>query len=842
MPSLTSGLRGVCAKAMQWLTHPGFLTFRFTGAPREVPDPEYFGLNADLVAQRLASERVRVFAARSYEGALTAPLGALLLAWIGGSAAGWLRAMPWLVVFVAVELLIARTGYRYSRQAEDAPGLERRTGRLIGLNFLAGLVWGSSVWAFWTEGLFELYLLNLVILVGVSALSLLIMSSYLGAIVSFFGGLILVPAAHAMTLTHPMAWKLAVALVILYGLLLQFGSAVGQHLVGDIESKVRSRLLVERLRLALGAAKLDWFDLNTRSGDMASSHRHTGVPVVRGSGTQSAYEQWLARIHPDDRGAVGLTFDEAFAHGREAAVEYRLRSDENRWIWVRSTGHVVDRDPSGSALRVIGIHADISEAKAGEETIRRLAYFDQLTVLPNRRLMNDRIDHALATARRQRSGGALMMIDMDDFKTLNDTLGHDVGDQFLREVARRLQSCVRTSDSVGRLGGDEYVVLLEGLADGPQPLMQAEAVAEKILQQIRDPYPLRLESVAGSPQIYSYHCTASIGVCNFSADAVTVDDLYKRADTAMYEAKAAGGNAVRFFDPAMQAEVSARAALANELRAAIAKGEFVLYYQPQVDGHGRVVGSEALLRWLHPTRGVVTPDAFIEVAEARGIIQPIGRWVIESACAQLVQWSTLPETAHLTVSVNVSAAQFRDKSFGEHVLSVLNTSGASPGKLKFEITESLAMTNVEAVIETMSVLRSHGVGWSLDDFGTGHSSLAYLKRLPIEQLKIDRSFVRDALTDPNDAVIAKTIVALANAMGLTVVAEGVETEPQHRLLAGMGCHGFQGYHFGRPMPIERFNATLRAPDPCVGGQAYKDDDRAVATCTIDGSTTVRDVA
>jgi diguanylate cyclase (GGDEF)-like protein len=478
-------------------------------------------------------------------------------------------------------------------------------------------------------------------------------------------------------------------------------------------------------------------------------------------------------------------------------------------------GRVVDRDAAGRALRVIGIHSDISEAKSADERIRQLAFHDHLTDLPNRRLMNDRLQHALASAARQHGSGALMLLDMDDFKALNDTLGHDVGDQFLKEVAQRLQRCVRASDTVARQGGDEYVVLLENLDNGPLAAVQAEKVAEKILQAIREPYVLDLPSVSGERQTYGYHCSASIGVTVFCDDSSSVDELYKRADTAMYQAKAAGRNAVRFFDPTMQAEVSERAAVANELREAVLKGQFVLYFQPQVDAAGRVLGSEALLRWLHPTRGVVTPDRFIAVAETMGLIQPIGRWVIEAACAQLVAWSARPETSKLTLSVNVSAAQFRDQEFIDHALSVLETTGAPPHRLKLEITESLAMSNVEDVIEKMSRMRSVGVSFSLDDFGTGYSSLAYLRRLPIDQLKIDRSFVRDVLTDPNDAVIARTIIALANAMGLEVIAEGVETEAHRRFLASQGCHGYQGFLFARPMPIDRFDEYLHASAACL---------------------------
>jgi diguanylate cyclase (GGDEF)-like protein len=815
MGSHRSGSGGILRKVWEGLTYPGYLTFQFKSARGSDSDPEFSGLNDALEAQRVINERVSIFADRAFEGALTSPLGAILLAWIGGSVAGWRRAVAWLIAFTVVEILLGRAGFLYRREGKLEIDALEKARRLIALSSLAGLVWGASAWVFYTENHFENYLLNLVILVGVSALSLLIMSPFLGAMISFFGGLILMPAIHAMTLASPLAWKVGVALAILYLLLLQFGSALGLHLISDIRSKVRSVLLAERLRLALRAAQQDWFDLNTLTGEMVSSNHHVGDPGAGSLATKDTYWEWLARIHPDDQRAAASAFGQTLKDSDAADVEYRLRQADGMWSWIRSMGTVVDRNEAGRPVRIIGIHSNISAAKAISEKVERLAFRDQLTDLPNRRLMGDRIHHALASAGRQHRSGALMILDMDDFKTLNDTLGHDVGDQFLREVATRLKRSVRGSDSVGRLGGDEYVVLLENLENGSQATVQVEVVAEKILREIREPYVLDLSSVAGAPQTYSYHCSASIGVSIFCGDSVSVDELYKRADTALYQAKAAGRNAVRFFDPAMQAEVSERAAVANDLREAVLKRQFALYFQPQVNASGEIVGSEALLRWLHPTRGVITPGRFIEIAETMGIIQPIGRWVIEQACTQLVNWSHHPESSHLTLAINISAAQFRDKSFIEHVMLSLAKTGASPKKLKFELTESLAMTSVEEVIEKMSHLKSIGVGFSLDDFGTGYSSLAYLKRLPIEELKIDQSFVRDAISDPNDAVIVRTIIALANAMGLEVIAEGVETEDHYRFLVANGCHGFQGNHFGRPMPVERFNEHLRITDDCA---------------------------
>jgi diguanylate cyclase (GGDEF)-like protein/PAS domain S-box-containing protein len=445
---------------------------------------------------------------------------------------------------------------------------------------------------------------------------------------------------------------------------------------------------------------------------------------------------------------------------------------------------------------------DITERKAAADKIEHLAFYDPLTDLPNRRLLLDRLQQALASSTRHGRYGALMLLDMDDFKTLNDTLGHDVGDKFLVEVAVRLQACVREGDTVARHGGDEFVVILEDLNEDALAAMQAESVAVKILRAVSQPYQLQLTIAEGVQNTRSYHCTSSIGITLFRDGSISVDELMKRADTAMYQAKASGRNLLRFFDPEMQAVVTARAALDNDLRVAVRENQFLLYYQPQVDAVGHMTGAEALVRWQHPVRGMVSPAEFIPLAEATGLILPIGHWVLETACAQLVVWATSAHMSHLTLAVNVSARQFRHPDFVDKVSAIIKSTGVNPKKLKLELTESLLLDDVEDIIVKMSALKARGVGFSLDDFGTGYSSLSYLKRLPLDQLKIDQSFVRDILTDTNDATIARTIVALAQSMGLAVIAEGVETEAQREFLAANGCTAYQGYLFGRPMPVD----------------------------------------
>lgn len=456
----------------------------------------------------------------------------------------------------------------------------------------------------------------------------------------------------------------------------------------------------------------------------------------------------------------------------------------------------------------VGTFADITQRKAAEDEIAQLAFYDQLTGLPNRRLLLDRLRHALAACTRSGRCGALMFFDLDNFKTLNDTLGHDVGDQLLVEVASRLKSCVRDSDTVARLGGDEFVVILnnlEDINDSEMAAMQAEAIAVKIQAQLSQPFLLDLTVSADTQNKRNHHCTSSIGITLFHGQHDAADELMKRADTAMYQAKAAGRNTLRFFDPEMQAAVAARAAMETDLCNAVTHRQFLLHYQAQVDAAGRVTGAEALVRWQHPERGLVSPAEFIPLAEETGLILTLGHWVLETACAQMVAWAARPETAHLTLSVNVSAHQFRQSNFVDQVLTALRITGANPHRLKLELTESLLVNNVQDIIDKMRALKASGVRFSLDDFGTGYSSLSYLKRMPLDQLKIDRSFVSDVLDDPNDAAIAKTIVALAQSLGLGVIAEGVETAAQRNFLAASGCHAYQGYFFSRPLPIAAFD-------------------------------------
>lgn len=465
-----------------------------------------------------------------------------------------------------------------------------------------------------------------------------------------------------------------------------------------------------------------------------------------------------------------------------------------KWLTISA---VVGED--GIVSHYVGTHHDITERKIAEERIRQLAFFDALTGLPNRTLLLDRLKQAIAASARHDTSGALLFIDLDHFKTLNDTLGHDKGDLLLQEVAKRLAACTLEGDTVARVGGDEFVVVVGNLhKDRKEAAHQTEALGERILAVLGSPY--RLGEI-------DYRSTASIGATVFRGHHASLDDLMKQADLAMYKSKERGRNAVRLFDPDMQTVVVERAALEAALRDAIENNQFLLHYQAQIDG-ARVTGVEALVRWQHPGRGIVFPADFIPLAEETGLIVALGSWVLEAACKQLARWATRPETEHLTIAVNVSVQQLHQPDFVGNVLAIVGRTGARPDRLKLELTESVLVDNVQDIIRKMEALKAKGIVFALDDFGIGYSSLSYLKRLPLDQLKIDRSFVRDVLVDPNDAVIARTIVALARSLGLGVIAEGVETEAQRDFLAAAGCHAYQGYYFCRPIPVEEFEATL----------------------------------
>ncbi len=496
--------------------------------------------------------------------------------------------------------------------------------------------------------------------------------------------------------------------------------------------------------------------------------------------------------------AVQRAIDGAAQHGFSYGETYPLASPDGEHWFELAAAPVDTSDKPGQ--RFVMISRDITERKQAEAKINYLAYFDQLTGLPNRTLLQDRLKQAMAASERSGCHGALLLLDLDFFKTLNDTLGHDMGDLLLKQVAQRLTGCVRDEDTVARLGGDEFVVMLVNLSESlNETATLIELIGGKITAAFEPPFDLK--------DVF-YRMSASIGASVFSGHQADSDTLLKQADLAMYKSKEAGRNTLRFFDPDMAHDLLKRASLEHDLRDAVHEKQFVLHYQAQL-AVNQVTGVEALLRWQHPEHGLIFPAEFIPALEDTGLILEVGQWVLETASQQIAAWAKQPEMSHLTVAVNISAHQLNRADFVDTVLMALERSGARPDRLKLELTESLLVKNVDEIIDKMTALKAKGVGFSLDDFGTGYSSLSYLKRLRLDQLKIDRSFVRDILADPNDAAIARMIVVLADSLGLAVVAEGVETEAQRASLAQQGCHVYQGHLFSRPVPLDEFESFLK---------------------------------
>jgi diguanylate cyclase (GGDEF)-like protein/PAS domain S-box-containing protein len=458
------------------------------------------------------------------------------------------------------------------------------------------------------------------------------------------------------------------------------------------------------------------------------------------------------------------------------------------------------KDQTGGIINYISTITDFTMSKEAADEIKSLAFYDPLTRLPNRRLFLDRLGQTLASSVHSGKPGALLLIDLDNFKTLNDTRGHDIGDLLLQQVAQRLVSCIDENGTVARLGGDEFVVVLEELS--PQLIeaaLETESIGNKILFALSQPYQLAQ---------FEYHHTVSIGATLFDHNQQAIDELLKQADLALYQTKQAGRNTLTFFDPQMRTKITARALLESELRKALEQQQFQLHYQIQVDHSRRPVGAEALIRWVSPQHGLVSPAQFIALAEETGLILSIGQWVLETACAQIKAWQQQPHTRNLILAVNISAKQFHQMNFVSQVQTALQHHDINPAHLKLELTESVMLEKIEDTIATMNALKEIGIQLSLDDFGTGYSSLQYLKLLPLSQIKIDKSFIQDIDTNSSDKAIVRTIIAMAQSLNLTVMAEGVETEAQRQFLIDNGCDHYQGALFGSPAAIEEFEGGL----------------------------------
>ena len=483
--------------------------------------------------------------------------------------------------------------------------------------------------------------------------------------------------------------------------------------------------------------------------------------------------------------------------GWQGEIWNRRKSGEAfpEWLTISAV-----HDAKGRLTNYVASLTDISERKDAEEKIQHLAFYDPLTNLPNRRLMRQRLEQALVVCRREQHYAALIFLDLDDFKNVNDLYGHQIGDGMLCQVAERLRHALRERDTVARFGGDEFVVLLEGLeVNATEAATQVEHIGRKLLQTLREPYLIK-------DQVFS--SSASLGIVLFNDEQHTADELMQYADLSMYSAKAAGKDMLSFYDPQMQAVVSMRIELEEDIRRGLAQEEFVLYLQPQADASGNFEGAEALVRWQHPSRGLLAPGVFIDIAERSGLIESLDLAILRQGCELLARWAQQPQTATLSLAVNISARLLYRDDFVCQVREILQQTGASALQLKLEITESLLLTDVDKAVSRMQLLREMGVRFAIDDFGTGYSSMAYLQRLPLDQLKIDQSFVRGLPDDKGNIAIVRAILSMAEGLELEVIAEGVEHSAQQEILRLHGCRHFQGYLFGKPMSVDAFLELL----------------------------------
>lgn len=571
------------------------------------------------------------------------------------------------------------------------------------------------------------------------------------------------------------------------------GALIGlEGFISDVTEQKQARdelqRLADRLHTTLESIT-DAFYTVDRNWRFTYVNREAERALERAREALLGSEIWEAL--PDLRGS---TLESEFRRAAEEHISVRFeyfRRISDRW-------HEYHVYPSAEGLAVY--FRDITREKNDREQIEFLALYDPVTHLPNRRLLEDRLDRALATSNRNRSRGALLFIDLDDFKSVNDSLGHDQGDILLQQVAKRLSGCLRQNDTVARFGGDEFAVVLEGItADPDEARARLRQIADKLRHALSRPYRLLGRTC---------HTTASIGIAEFGDGNERIQELLKRADLAMYQAKERGRNTSRVFEPSMETAAATRMQIETDLREALEGDAIEVHYQPQFDSEGRITGAEALARWKHPARGAVSPAEFIPVAEHTGLIIPLGRAILDKACRQLARWMAHPSSPDFTMAINVSARQFHYGDFVDDVLGAIERHGIEPARLRLELTETMLLEDMETSMNTMAALRAHGVRFSLDDFGTGYSSLAYLKSLPLDQLKIDQTFVRNMATDANDVAIVHAIIGIAESLGLGLVAEGVETESARQLLAEYGCHQYQGYLFGAPVPAHEFESFL----------------------------------
>ncbi|MCB5206520.1 putative bifunctional diguanylate cyclase/phosphodiesterase [Methylovorus mays] len=769
------------------------------------PSPEdflYSGKHADLTL-----EIVEMLYASSTRSFVFATIVAILLVYVQSDVIPLSVSLAWITFFLIAYILRKALVWVYLHTPAHSYHPVFWLNWFRALSGLCGVAWGlSGIFLFYPDDTAHQAFLTLA-LAGVCGGAVMAYATDKPTAFAFAGGLVLLGLPRFFWDGNHFSMLMAVNLL----LFILYVSIASFKLANRLRENIALRITAHQSQEAINAmaqrqklhidhtplAVIEW-DVGFRVTSWNAAAEH-----IFGYPPSEAIGQHINFIVPPDGRTMAQDIINKLAH--EAGGQHWQHDN------VRRDGRVIHCEWFNTAIkndqnRIIGFASLIQDEtayKKAQDEIERLAYFDALTNLPNRRLLMERLSQALHNSRSSLRIGGLMFIDLDNFKTLNDSRGHAFGDLLLKEVATRLQRAVRNHDTVARIGGDEFVLLLEDIGRDEQAAIQtASHIAEKILGDIALPVDL------GN---YKHQCSASIGICLFQRQGMHVEEVLKRADAAMYETKRAGRNNYRFFDESMLPVIDLRASLKNDLRFALSLGQFELYYQRQVNRQIETTGAEVLLRWHHPERGMVPPGEFIPLAEESGLIIPIGNWVLQQACMQLGKWSQYPKTHHLRLSVNVSAMQFGQADFVEQVRHALLESGCDPKLLVLELTESLVIQNIDDIVSKMQALKNIGVSLSMDDFGLGYSSLSLLRRLPLDSLKIDQSFVReieDNAPENDSAVIVQTIVAMSKNLGLDVIAEGIEEPYQQAFLEQVGCYAYQGYLYGRPTELSVFEHAL----------------------------------